>query len=68
MALYVATDGVLYLDQIKEACTNSSDSRQSKGSTSWSPILLMIPIMLGLDLLNPIYFEPLKVNTCQSII
>ncbi|KNC97056.1 cysteine protease ATG4 [Spizellomyces punctatus DAOM BR117] len=57
MGIYVATDGVMYLDDINNECT--------KGHEGWRGTLILVPIRLGVEGLNPVYFDALK--ACFSL-
>ena len=46
---YVTTDGVVYDSQVCEIA-------------AWRPILIFVPIRLGLDKVNPVYYPSIKVN------
>ena len=68
--MHVANDGCVYKDQIKELFLNPEDQEDSnvKGMRG---VLILIPLRLGLDKLNPVYHPALKVclsyfNTSQS--
>lgn len=47
----VALDNLVIIDQVKV-------------ERPWRPLLLFIPLRLGLCDINPLYFNDLKVNTC----
>ncbi|KAI8915179.1 hypothetical protein DFJ77DRAFT_461573 [Powellomyces hirtus] len=51
ITVHVATDGVVYIDSVKADC--------AKGD-AWAPVLILIPLMLGVHEMNPIYHESLK--------
>ncbi len=56
LSVQVALDNHIILDEIREA---SADEKTGK----WSrPLLLFVPLRLGLTELNPIYFDDLKVR------
>lgn len=62
----VATDGVLFQSDVYAASypdgSEHSPSRRAKVS-SWGhqPVLLLLGIRLGIDGVNPIYYETIKV-------
>ncbi len=45
-------------DVAAEASSSTSDVR----TTTWKPVLLIIPLRLGLTEINPMYTESLKVR------
>lgn len=49
----VAMDNVVIMDEIRCSC-------QIEGERIWRPLLLFIPLRLGLSEMNPIYFSGLK--------
>ncbi|XP_058453079.1 cysteine protease ATG4B [Malaya genurostris] len=54
LVIHVALDNTLATDEIMELCVDKSDL------PSWKPLLLIIPLRLGLSEVNPIYIEGLK--------
>nr|ACO10349.1 Cysteine protease ATG4B [Caligus rogercresseyi] len=52
--VHVAMDNTVIVDEIKESCGFIGDPSQGK------PLLLFIPLRLGLTEINPIYFQDLK--------
>ncbi|EDV28478.1 uncharacterized protein TRIADDRAFT_20340 [Trichoplax adhaerens] len=78
MGVYVAMDNIVVIDDIKKICHNhitrtsqgnaaNSDAQGSSNeqSNAWKPLLLFIPLRLGLTDLNPIYKD--KLNKCFRI-
>jgi hypothetical protein len=59
MGLYVANDGILIMDELKSTCEQSD----GRGKKSFKSVLILIPLRLGLDTLNTVYYDLLKVNT-----
>lgn len=53
LVIHVALDNTLATDEILELCT-------TKDPESWKPLLLIIPLRLGLSEVNPIYIGGLK--------
>ncbi|XP_059616855.1 cysteine protease ATG4B [Phlebotomus argentipes] len=53
LSIHVALDNVIYLDDIKELCCDDEDK-------SWKPLLLIVPLRLGINEINPIYIDGLK--------
>ncbi|ELR19150.1 cysteine protease, putative [Acanthamoeba castellanii str. Neff] len=61
---YVCQDGCLYLDQLRRTATAAhwpldEDDDEGQGK-SWAPMLIMLPLRLGLDQLNEDYAPVLK--------
>ena len=46
----------------------ASSATQADKETTWKPLLLMIPLRLGLSEINPIYFQHLKVTKSFSCV
>ncbi len=62
----VAMDNHLILDEIRRG---SEDEAAEGGKRIWKrPLLLFIPLRLGLTELNPIYFADLKVIVAPDIV
>ncbi|XP_038111940.1 cysteine protease ATG4B [Culex quinquefasciatus] len=55
VVVHVALDSTLATDEVVELCEDKSDA-----GTSWKPLLLIIPLRLGLSEINPIYVAGLK--------
>lgn len=53
LVIHVALDNTLVTEEVIDLCTNEDDD-------SWQPLLLVIPLRLGLGEINPIYFDGLK--------
>ncbi|CAD7080003.1 unnamed protein product [Hermetia illucens] len=51
--IHVALDNTIVTDDIYSLCSTESDS-------SWKPLLLIIPLRLGLNEINPIYIPALQ--------
>ena len=60
LAVHVALDNTIVIDDAKEAAADP-DKKQ------WRPLLLVVPLRLGLTDINPIYFADLKVIFQPSI-
>ena len=54
LAVHVALDNTIVIDDAKGAAANSDKKL-------WRPLLLVVPLRLGLTDINPIYFADLKV-------
>lgn len=53
LVIHVALDNTLVTEEVIDLCTNDIDD-------TWQPLLLVIPLRLGLGEINPIYFDGLK--------
>ena len=50
-------------DTDSERCSRShSSNTHAQTRTHWRPLLLVIPLRLGLSEINPVYFSAIKVN------
>ncbi|XP_050306741.1 cysteine protease ATG4B [Anthonomus grandis grandis] len=58
IAIHVAMDNVVVISEIRHLCISPSAIDYSK--TDWKPLLLIIPLRLGLSEINPIYINGLK--------
>ena len=71
--MYVALDNTLVISEVKDTATNNDDNTKSEedcdydksncDKTSqgwWRPLLLFIPLRLGLTEINPVYLRGLK--------
>ncbi|XP_025079025.1 cysteine protease ATG4B-like [Pomacea canaliculata] len=56
LAIHVALDNTVIEDDISNSCRG----RESSLPCTWQPLLLIVPLRLGLTDINPIYFEALK--------
>ncbi|XP_052864803.1 cysteine protease ATG4B [Anopheles cruzii] len=63
LVIHVALDNTLATDEIVELCT--SHQRTDQDGPGWEPLLLIVPLRLGLSEVNPIYIEGLK--TCFQL-
>lgn len=66
IAVELAHDGVFYLDEVRLAAgarsaLQSGKGRQGDAAVTWRrPVVILIGIRLGLDSVNPIYYESVK--------
>ncbi len=70
IAVELAHDGVFYLDEVRAAASASTGKSRASGTLSgnrraetavWRrPVLILIGIRLGLETVNPIYYESVK--------
>ncbi|KAJ3047955.1 Cysteine protease atg4 [Rhizophlyctis rosea] len=59
MSLHIASDGVIYKDEVKKVFAASSpDDGAVKGKNK--AVLILMPLRLGLENLNPVYYPGLK--------
>ncbi|XP_053672626.1 cysteine protease ATG4B [Anopheles nili] len=54
LVIHVALDNTVATEEIVELCTDKKDP------DLWKPVLLIVPLRLGLSEVNPIYIEGLK--------
>lgn len=65
IVIHVAMDNMVVINEIKNLCkasesgTDSEDNEESVKKL-WKPLVLFIPLRLGLTEINPIYFKSLK--------
>lgn len=63
LGVSVASDGVIYLDQVQAQAQSLSSPRKKRSSQSWEkPVLILIGIRLGLEGVHPMYHESVKVS------
>ncbi|TKY86389.1 hypothetical protein EX895_004538 [Sporisorium graminicola] len=73
LAVELAHDGVFYLDEVRAAAgasrqwgkarasTTGTNGRKGDTTVTWQrPVLILVGIRLGLDSVNPIYYESVK--------
>ena len=67
----MATDSTLYQSQVFAASHGDTSSRspRRKHTTTWGdrPVLLLLGIRLGIEGVNPIYYETIKVNVASFV-
>lgn len=63
LGVAVAADGVVYQSDVFAASRSALGSPTRHGRSSWGDraVLILIGIRLGLDGVNPIYYETIKV-------
>ncbi|CDW54767.1 cysteine protease ATG4A, partial [Trichuris trichiura] len=62
MAVHVAMDNIIFLDDVMRTSTEKSENnslKNSKAASEWRPLLLLLPLRLGLTQLNPCYVPAL---------
>lgn len=62
----------LFIVSVKQCIIRKDEGDSSSSScdvmlSEWMPLLLIVPLRLGLNEINPVYFEGLKVNKCINI-
>lgn len=60
LSIHVAMQNVVVIADVEEQCCVKDDVTTEAASPSWKPLLLLIPLRLGLDELNPVYLAHLK--------
>jgi len=72
LAVYVALDNTLVMDEVRETATSNTSTNNQYNECQpncdkrcWRPLLLFIPLRLGLSEINPVYMRGLK--ACFSI-
>ncbi|XP_065207751.1 cysteine protease ATG4B [Planococcus citri] len=72
IVLHVALDNVLVTNEVKRLCRqtsrndvdlfseSTSDKSKIKSNSPWKPLVLIIPLRLGITDINPIYFNAFK--------
>ena len=75
LAVSVAIDGTLYQTHVFATSHDDMTVRSRKqhaghSTTTWGhkPVLLLLGIRLGIDGVNPIYYETIKVNVSFIIV
>ncbi|CAH0381366.1 unnamed protein product [Bemisia tabaci] len=65
IAFHVALDNALVINDVRRLCVNSgrrTNRGDRKSSTRWKPLILIIPLRLGIAEINPVYVQGVK--TC----
>ncbi|KAM3962743.1 autophagy-related 4a [Aphomia sociella] len=75
LVIHVALDNTIVKEDILQQCVINNDRGDTSSAadnlvlSDWMPLLLIVPLRLGLSEINPVYFEGLKIcfQSCQSI-
>jgi len=59
LRVVVSEDGGLYLDKIAETCAPAQDPDNKGDGGSWKGAVIIVPMRLGLDSMNAVYYPPL---------
>lgn len=57
LKIHVAMDNAVVIEEIEELCHTKNPDAET---TMWNPLLLVVPLRLGLLSINPIYIDSLK--------
>ncbi|XP_036388917.1 cysteine protease ATG4D isoform X2 [Megalops cyprinoides] len=60
LAVYVAQDCTVYKEDVVRLCDPSLLEGSSEPSTGWKSVILLVPVRLGGDSLNPAYIDCVK--------
>jgi hypothetical protein len=55
IVVHIVQDTTIYKEEIEKLCVG-------KNGQEWKPLFLLVPLRLGIDTLNPGYFDQLKVQ------
>jgi hypothetical protein len=66
MSCHTCLDGVIYKKEIAALCRGETgSSRGDDDSSRWASMLLLMPVRLGIEAVNPIYMSAL--TSCLSL-
>ncbi|KAG8553670.1 hypothetical protein GDO81_003505 [Engystomops pustulosus] len=73
LAVYVSMDNTVVIEDIRKMCryhphtwgtghsaSYTHQSAWSRGSSAWRPLLLVVPLRLGINQINPVYIDAFK--------
>uniref|UniRef100_A0A8C1W7R3 Cysteine protease n=1 Tax=Cyprinus carpio TaxID=7962 RepID=A0A8C1W7R3_CYPCA len=64
LAVYVSMDNTVVIEDIKKQCKHCSEAQgrtlQSQRPLDWRPLLLVIPLRMGINSINPVYIQAFK--------
>ncbi|XP_026687250.1 cysteine protease ATG4A-like [Diaphorina citri] len=57
IVFHVALDNTLVVNQVKKLCTTN---KRASSNPQWQPLVLVIPLRLGIQDINPVYINGIK--------
>uniref|UniRef100_A0A8C7V481 Cysteine protease n=1 Tax=Oncorhynchus mykiss TaxID=8022 RepID=A0A8C7V481_ONCMY len=60
LAVYVSMDNTVVIEDISTFFFPSLDAKRTQSRSDWRPLLLVIPLRLGINHINPVYIQALK--------
>ncbi|XP_073790768.1 cysteine protease ATG4A isoform X1 [Danio rerio] len=60
LSVYVSMDNTVVIEDIKKLCVRADLQLQSQQPLDWRPLLLVIPLRMGINSINPVYIQALK--------
>ncbi|XP_056302339.1 cysteine protease ATG4A [Danio aesculapii] len=63
LSVYVSMDNTVVIEDIKKLCARADGADlqlQSQRPLDWRPLLLVIPLRMGINSINPVYIQALK--------
>uniref|UniRef100_A0A8C1HMP3 Cysteine protease n=1 Tax=Cyprinus carpio carpio TaxID=630221 RepID=A0A8C1HMP3_CYPCA len=59
LAVYVSMDNTVVIEDISQSCSETPHLR-SQRPLDWRPLLLVIPLRMGINSINPVYIQAFK--------
>jgi len=59
---------VVYTDEVERLCTSCRTHNWNCSGGKWQSVIILVPVRLGGEALNPIYIPCVKVRTDKSIL
>uniref|UniRef100_A0A8C1NGH6 Cysteine protease n=1 Tax=Cyprinus carpio TaxID=7962 RepID=A0A8C1NGH6_CYPCA len=59
LAVYVSMDNTVVIEDISQSCSETPHL-QSQRPLDWRPLLLVIPLRMGINSINPVYIQAFK--------